>query len=247
VNPYDYLELTSRNSVLPLELSLSEVFDYLGLGALNSYEIKLVERVINDNMPIRIMGIDEEIVQGRLIASLELHTEKNALFNKTTAYTRNNIYKVLTVIDDTKNIIMDVSANNILITNEQMYANRDEITEYYRNDLLRDNPSEGRNKQITNVKAKQNTNVKSKRKKERIQDKRFRLFETFCKKVAKKKNLPDDKHKTVYDSYQPPMTRKDFYDVIAEIDKGSFRSGCEDFFRDKRIEFNISKAARNRK
>ena len=239
MEPYDYLELKSRNSVLPLELSLSEVFDYLGLGNLNSYEIKLIERVNNDNMPIRIMGVDEEIVQGRLIASLELHTEKNLLFSKTTTHTRNNIYKVLTVIDDTKNIIIDVSANNILITNEQMYAIRDEITEYYRNDLLRDNPSEDRNKQITKV--------KSKRKKEPIQDKRFRLFETFCKKVAKKKNLPDDKHKTVYDSYQPPMTRKDFYDVIAEIDKGSFRAGCEDFFRDKRIEFEISKAARNRK
>jgi len=239
VEPYDYLELKSRNSVLELTLSLSEVFDYLGLGALNSYEIKLVERVNNDNMPIRIMGVDEEIVQGRLIASLELHTEKNVLFSKTTTHTRNNIYKVLTVIDDTKNIIIDVSANNILITNEQMYATRDEITEYYRNDLLRDNPSEDRNKQITKV--------KSKRKKEPIQDKRFRLFETFCKKVAKKKNLPDDKHKTVYDSYQPPMTRKDFYDVIAEIDKGSFRAGCEDFFRDKRIEFKISTAARNRK
>ncbi|WP_010177544.1 hypothetical protein [Glaciecola sp. HTCC2999] len=239
MEPYDYLELKSRNSVLELTLSLSEVFDYLGLGALNSYEIKLVERVNNDNMPIRIMGVDEEIVQGRLIASLELHTEKNVLFSKTTTHTRNNIYKVLTVIDDTKNIIIDVSANNILITNEQMYATRDEITEYYRNDLLRDNPSEDRNKQITKV--------KSKRKKEPIQDKRFRLFETFCKKVAKKKNLPDDKHKTVYDSYQPPMTRKDFYDVIAEIDKGSFRAGCEDFFRDKRIEFKISTAARNRK
>ena len=239
MEPYDYLELKSRNSVLPLELSLSEVFDYLGLGTLNSYEIKLIERVNNDNMPIRIMGVDEEIVQGRLIASLELHTEKTILFSKTTTHTRNNIYKVLTVIDDTKNIIIDVSANNILITNEQMYATRDEITEYYRNDLLRDNPSEDRNKQITKV--------KSKRKKEPIQDKRFRLFETFCKKVAKKKNLPDDKHKTVYDSYQPPMTRKDFYDVIAEIDKGSFRAGCEDFFRDKRIEFKISTAARNRK
>lgn len=239
MDPYDYLELTSRNSVLPLTLSLSEVFDYLGLGNLNSYEIKLIECINNDNMPIRMMCIDEEIVQGRLIASLELHTEKNVLFSKTTTYTPNNIYKVLTVIDDAKNSIINVSANNILITNEHMYATRDEITEYYRNDLLRDNPSEGRNKQITNV--------KSKRKKERIQDKRFRLFETFCKKVAKKKNLPDDKHKTVYDSYQPPMTRKDFYDVIAEIDKGSFRAGCEDFFRDKRIEFNISTAARNRK
>lgn len=76
MEPYDYLELTSRNSVLPLELSLSEVFDYLGLGNLNSYEIKLIKRINNDNMPIRIMGVDEEIVQGRLIASLELHTKK---------------------------------------------------------------------------------------------------------------------------------------------------------------------------
>lgn len=247
MDPYDYLELTSRNSVLPLTLSLSEVFDYLGLGNLNSYEIKLIERINNDNMPIRIMCIDEEIVQGRLIASIELHEGQNITFGKATPYTPYNIYKIMTVKDDAKNSIINVSANNILITNEQMYATRDEITEYYRNDLLRDNPLEGRNKQITNVKAKQNTNVKSKRKKEPIQDKRFRLFETFCKKVAKKKNLPDDKHKTVYDSYQPPMTRKDFYDVIAEIDKGSFRAGCEDFFRDKRIEFKISTAARNRK
>ena len=124
MDQYDYLALTSRNSVLPFKLSLSEVFDYIGLGNLNSYEMQLIERINNDNMPIRIMCIDEEIVQGRLIASIELHTEKNVLFSKTTTYTHNNIYKVLTVIDDTKNIIMDVSANNILITNEQMYATR---------------------------------------------------------------------------------------------------------------------------
>ena len=44
MNPYDYLQVASRNSVLELTLSLTEVFDYLGLGALNSYEIKLIER-----------------------------------------------------------------------------------------------------------------------------------------------------------------------------------------------------------
>ena len=248
MDQYDYLALTSRNSVLPFKLSLSEVFDYIGLGNLNSYEINLIERVNNDNMPIRIMGVDEEIVQGRLIASLELHTEKNVLFSKTTTHTRNNIYKVLTVIDDTKNIIIDVSANNILITNEQMYAIRDEITEYYRNDLLRDNPSEDRTKQITNVKAKPNTNVKSTRKKEPIQDKRLRLFETFCQKVAKEKNLPDDKHQTVYDSYQPPMTIDDFYDELTKFDSNTYSFNAKDFVRDKtKVKIKFSKAARPRK
>ena len=239
MDQYDYLALTSRNSVLPFKLSLSEVFDYIGLGNLNSYEMQLIERINNDNMPIRIMCIDEEIVQGRLIASIELHTEKNVLFSKTTTYTHNNIYKVLTVIDDTKNIIMDVSANNILITNEQMYATRDEITEYFRNDLLRDNPSGDRNKQITNV--------KSKRKKEPIQDKRLRLFETFCQKVAKEKNLPDDKHQTVYDSYQPPMTRDDFYDELTKFDSNTYSFNAKDFVRDKtKVKIKFSKAARSR-
>ena len=239
MDQYDYLALTSRNSVLPFKLSLSEVFDYIGLGNLNSYEMQLIERINNDNMPIRIMCIDEEIVQGRLIASIELHTEKNVLFSKTTTYTPNNIYKVLNVIDDTKNIIMDVSANNILITNEQMYATRDEITEYFRNDLLRDNPSEDRNKQITNV--------KSKRKKEPIQDKRLRLFETFCQKVAKEKNLPDDKHQTVYDSYQPPMTIDDFYDELTKFDSNTYSFNAKDFVRDKtKVKIKFSKAARSR-
>ena len=246
MNPYDYLELTSRNSILELTLSLSEVFDYLGLGALNSYEIKLIERVNNDNMPIRIMGIDEEIVQGRLIASLELHTEKTTLFSKTTTHTRNNIYKVLTVIDDTKNIIMDVSANNILITNEQMYATRDEITEYYRNDLLRDNPLEGRNKQITNVKAKQNTNVKSKRKKEPIMEQRLKLFNQISKKIAQEKNLADDKNQTVYDSFHPPMTKKDYYNFIGKDHLKIFSANYGDFFRGGRVGIIFNPAARSR-
>ena len=134
---------------------------------------------------------------------------------------------------------MDVSANNILITNEQMYATRDEITEYFRNDLLRDNPSGDRNKQITNV--------KSKRKKEPIQDKRLRLFETFCQKVAKEKNLPDDKHQTVYDSYQPPMTIDDFYDELTKFDSNTYSFNAKDFVRDKtKVKIKFSKAARSR-
>ena len=247
MNPYDYLELTSRNSILELTLSLSEVFDYLGLGALNSYEIKLIERVNNDNMPIRIMGIDEEIVQGRLIASLELHTEKTALFSKTTTHTRNNIYKVLTVIDDTKNIIIDVSANNILITNEQMYATRDEITEYYRNDLLRDNPSEDRTKPITDAIAKKNTKVKAKRKKEPIMEQRLKLFNQISKKIAQEKNLADDKNQTVYDSFHPPMTKKDYYNFIRKDHLKIFSANYGDFFRDDRVGIIFNPGARSRK
>jgi hypothetical protein len=193
------------------------------------------------------MCIDEEIVQGRLIASLELHTEKNVLFSKTTTYTPNNIYKVLTVIDDAKNSIINLSANNILITNEQMYATRDEITQYYRNDLLLDNPSKDRTKPITDTKAKKSTNAKAKPKKEPIMVTRVRLFNKISKKIAQEKNLPDDKNQTVYDSFQPPMTKQDYYNFIGKDHLKIFSANHGDFFRGDRVGIKFSEAARSRK
>ena len=242
MDTYDYLELTSRNSVLPLTLSLTEVFDYLGLGDFNSYEIKLIERINNDNMPIRIMCVDEEIVQGRLIASIELHEGQNITFGKATHYTPHNIYKIMTVKDDAKNSIINVSANNILITYEKMYATRDEITEYFRNDRLLDIPITVTNKEPAKpAKSALPTKISK-------MQQRYIVFEDFCKSVALQKQLPNHEHQTIYDSFQPPMTREDFYDELTKFDPATYMFNAKDFFRDKtKIKIDFSKAARPRK
>ena len=136
---YNYTHLASRNNLIPLNLTLKEVFNYLGLGDLNVYEISLIERINKDKMPIRIASSNKN-TNGRVIASLELHKEKNLIFNKTSTFTLNNAYKVLTIKNSIKSKIIDVSTNDVFITSKQMYATRKDITKYFRDDLTLDIP-----------------------------------------------------------------------------------------------------------
>ena len=242
MDPNDYLAQTFNDSVLQLKLSLSEVFNYLGLGTVNSDEIKLVDLINKDEVPIRIEDSHHKTVNKRLIASLELHTEKNDIFSKTTPYTPNNIYKILTVIDEAKNIIIDVSAKNIFITCEQMYATREEFTEYYRNDIKLNNSNIVTKKGPTKpAKSAPLTKISK-------MQQRHIVFEVFCKSVALQKQLPNHEHQTIYDSFQPPMTREDFYDELTKFDPATYMFNANDFFRDKtKIKIDFSKAARPRK
>jgi dTDP-4-amino-4,6-dideoxygalactose transaminase len=129
-----------------------------------------------------------------------------------------------------------------LITYEQMYAKRDEIVEYYRNDLQKDSP-------LIRPAIKVSESEKSVVK-ETIQDKRFKRFEEICAEIAQQKKLPDQKHQTIYDSFVPPMTKKNFYNLFAQFtaeDKQLFAFNYGDFFRDKRVKVEFCKSARNRK
>jgi hypothetical protein len=238
---------TSRTSILPLKPNIAQIFDYLGLSILQKDETQLIERINEDNMPVRLNLSENSLVHNCLVTLIELHEEPYLKFDSKRMFNRDNTYKINQIIDDASQKKIDVSSNNIIITTKNMYATKAEISEYYRNDLQLDNPSKDRTKPITNTKDEQSTTVKAKPKKEPIQDKRFRLFEEFCEQVAIEKNLPDSKHQTVYDSYQPPMTRVDFYSEIEEKQGSTFAHNWSDFFRDERLELEISKATRNRK
>jgi hypothetical protein len=238
---------TSRTSILPLKPNIAQIFDYLGLSILQKDETQLIERINEDNMPVRLNLSENSLVHNCLVTLIELHEEPYLKFDSKRMFNRDNTYKINQIIDDASQKKIDVSSNNIIITTKNMYATKAEISEYYRNDLQLDNPSKDRTKPITNTKDEQSSTVKAKPQKELVHDKRFRLFEEFCEQVAIEKNLPDSKHQTVYDSYQPPMTRVDFYSEIEEKQGSTFAHNWSDFFRDERLELEISKATRNRK
>ena len=232
----------SRNSVLPLRLSLSEVFDYLGLGSLSytsGNEIQLIERINDDRLPIRIQDIDSKLANKRLIHTIALQQEKSVLFSNSTPFTRDNIYKVISVIDDAKNNVIDVSHDNICITHQHMFATRDEITAYFRRDIQMD---------FAVAQApKSSPTPAAKPKSEPIMEKRYREFDKYCKKIAQEKNLPNDTHQSVYESFKPLMTRKDFYSKLFEYNPKIFNCSFIDFFRDKkRVQIEFSKGVRHR-
>lgn len=232
----------SRNSVLPLRLSLSEVFDYLGLGSLSytsGNEIQLIERINDDRLPIRIQDIDSKLANKRLIHTIALQQEKSFLFSNSTPLTRDNIYKVISVIDDAKNNVIDVSHDNICITHQHMFAIRDEITAYFRRDIQMDFP-------VPQV-PKSPPTPAAKPKEEPAMEKRFREFDKYCKKIAQEKNLPNHDHQSVYESFKPLMTRKDFYSKLFEYNPKIFNCSFIDFFRDKkRVKIEFSKGVRHR-
>ena len=238
---------TSRTSILPLKPNIAQIFDYLGLSILQKDETQLIERINEDNMPVRLNLSENSLVHNCLVTVIELHEEPYLKFDSKRMFNRDNTYKINQIIDDASQKKIDVSSNNIIITTKNMYATKAEISEYYRNDLQLDNPSKDRTKPITNIKNEQSTNAKAKPKKEQILDKRFKLFEEFCEQVMIEKNLPDSKHQTVYDSFQPPMTKVDFYSEIEKKQGGTFTHNYGDFFRDKSVKIQFSKAARHRK
>lgn len=226
--------IMTRQSVLPFELSMSEVFDYLGLGGIQKYETELLDRINIDKMPIRIKDKNNKLVDGCLIYDIELHEKAYRQFDKTTPFIPNNRYKILSVVNDTSDTIIGVSTNNIIITNSQMYATRDEITEYFRQDIQTDLPT-------------LNTKTKStKPKPESKMDKRLRTLELYCKKIAKEKGLPNSQHQTIYDSFQPPLTKVGFYKELSKYKGMIFNCNPGDFYADKRVKIKFNKAARNK-
>ena len=238
---------TSRTSILPLKPNIAQIFDYLGLSILQKDETQLIERINEDNMPVRLNFSENSLVHNCLVTLIELHEEPYLKFDSKRMFNRDNTYKINQIIDDASQKKIDVSSNNIIITTKNMYATKAEISEYYRNDLQLDNPSKDRTKPITDTKAKKSTNAKAKPKKEPIMVTRVRLFNKISKKIAQKKNLPDDKNQTVYDSFHPPMTKKDYYNFIGEDHLKIFSANYGDFFRGGRVGITFNPAARSRK
>jgi hypothetical protein len=238
---------TSRTSILPLKPNIAQIFDYLGLSILQKDETQLIERINEDNMPVRLNLSENSLVHNCLVTLIELHEEPYLKFDSKRKFNRDNTYKINQIIDDASQKKIDVSSNNIIITTKNMYATKAEISEYYRNDLQLDNPSKDRTKPITNTKDEQSTSAKAKPKKEPIIVTRVRLFNQVSKQIARENNLPDDKNQTVYDSIQPPMTQKDYFYFIGKGHPKVFNANHQDFFRGNRVGVKFSKAGRHRK
>jgi hypothetical protein len=79
-----------------------------------------------------------------------------------------------------------------------------------------------------------------------IQEQRLAAFNVFCGKRKAIKNLTNSEHQTVYKSFTPAMTKKNFYSELQKHDSTLFAVGLNDFFKDERVEIIFDKAARNR-
>lgn len=240
-------DFTERLLSLPLKLNMAQVFDILSLGELEKYETTLIEKINEENLPVRLNFCKNNLAHNCLVILIELHEEPYLKFDRKRKFNSDYTYKVNQIIDDASQKKINVSSENIIITTKNMYAAKAEIAEYYINHSRLYISSIDKTKPIINTKDEKSTTVKAKPQKERIQDKRFRLFEEFCEQVAIEKSLPDSKHQTVYDSFHPPMTKKDYYKEIAKTNKQAFAHNWSDFFRDTSVEIQFSKAARHRK
>jgi hypothetical protein len=89
-------------------------------------------------------------------------------------------------------------------------------------------------------------NVKPISKAGHTQNTRFVEFEKYCKQIAIEKKLPDEEHQTIYDSFSPFLTKKDFYNELFEYNQKVFNGNESDFFRDTRVKIQFTKSARNK-
>ena len=72
---------TYRLLSLPLKLNMAQVFDNLGLGVLEKYETKLIEKINEENLPIRLNLCKNNLAQNCIIKSIELHEEAYLKFD----------------------------------------------------------------------------------------------------------------------------------------------------------------------
>jgi len=132
-----------RQKALPLKFKIKEIFEYLQLSDFFKNEVNFIERINQDQMPVRVKTkgvIKLEKYDTFLIDYIELHKPKNINMFSEEDPVNENIYKVLSLINGDKNKVIDVSKENILLTANQMYSTKDEIVEYRRNDQSFDHP-----------------------------------------------------------------------------------------------------------
>jgi hypothetical protein len=161
--------------VLPLKLTVKDIHDYISLHTHYRSDSYILDRINDDNMPVRITkGDSPELAKYNtcLIKSIELHQAKST---KLGSKHFNNIYKVLSVKCNSYDKSIDVSSDNILLTTNYMYADKAEIKEYKAKDLAlpatKTNKSRASNKKeekqeriiaiLVNLLAKESVKAKS--------------------------------------------------------------------------------------
>jgi hypothetical protein len=124
-----------RTSVLPLKFSISQIFEYLGFDLHKNHEAQLIEKINEENLPIRLNLSENNIVHNCLVTLIELHEEPYLKFDSKRKFNRDNTYKINQIFDDASRKKINVSSENIIITAENMYATKAEISEYFRDKM----------------------------------------------------------------------------------------------------------------
>jgi hypothetical protein len=143
--------------VLPLKPTVKDIHDYISPRTRYTGDSYILDRINDDSMPVKItVGADSALEKYNtcLINSIKLHQAKSKkLFgNKGPTY-RDNIYKILSVKHNASDKPIDVSSDNILLTANQMYADKTEIKEYKAKDLAL--PANKKNKSRTSNKKEE--------------------------------------------------------------------------------------------
>jgi hypothetical protein len=124
--------------VLPLKPTIKEIHDYILRNTHYTGDSYIIERINDDRMPVRIIIDNTELAKYNtcLINSIELHQAKSTkLFNNDGPTYSHNIYRILSVKCRSSDKSIDLSSDNILLTANEMYADKTEIQEYKAKDL----------------------------------------------------------------------------------------------------------------
>lgn len=151
-----------QHDVLPLKPTVKEIHNYILGSTPYSGDCYIIDRINDDSMPVRIkVRGDSELAKYNacLIDSIELHQAKSKkLFNNDGPTYSHNTYKILSVKRKPSNNPIDVSSDNILLTANEIYAEKAEIMEYKARELALPETK----------KAKSRTSTKKEEKHERI-------------------------------------------------------------------------------
>lgn len=125
--------------VLPLKLEVKKIHDYISGRTRYTGDSYIIDRINDDSMPVRItVGDDSELAKYNewLIDSIENHqTDSKKSAFKTSQRFKRYTFKILSVKRKSSDKPINVSSDDLLLTPNEMYADRDEIKEYKAKDL----------------------------------------------------------------------------------------------------------------
>jgi hypothetical protein len=125
--------------VLPLKLEIKDIHDYISPRTHYTGDSYIIDRINQDSMPVRVdirNNTELEKYNKWLIDSIENHqTDSKKVAFKIPPRDKRYVFKILSVKRKSSDKPIDVSSDNILLTANQMYANKAEIKEYKAKDL----------------------------------------------------------------------------------------------------------------
>jgi hypothetical protein len=136
--------------VLALKLTVKEIHEYIFHNIHYKGDEYIIDRINEDSMPARIIIEDNSELakyNSCLIKSIELHQARSKkLFGNNGPTNRHNIYKILSVKCSSSDKSIDVSRDNILLTANEMYAEKAETKEYKAKELALDDTKKTKNR-----------------------------------------------------------------------------------------------------